>query len=205
MVVKIKNADIIDYQRPDDLPEHLGGHHGTTQMDHGALDWAIQTLHPQSFLDIGCGTGRMVRLAADQGLTAMGIDGDGTVDRKGAQCRIHDFNTGPINMAYRYDLGYCVEFLEHVEEKFIPNFMPAFLSCKYVIVTYAPPGTPGPHHVNCQVEQYWIDTFTGYGFDYSWPQTHQLRVFSTMNIDRPILKRYIKNNGLFFENPSLTI
>tara|TARA_Y100000310_G_scaffold11338_2_gene11934 strand:+ start:8402 stop:9013 length:612 start_codon:yes stop_codon:yes gene_type:complete len=200
----IKNADIPDYVRDETLPEHLGGHLGTTQMDEGALEWAIKTFNIQSFLDIGCGTGRMVRLAQVQGLTAMGIDGDDTVDRKGAQCLIRDFTKSPIDLAYNYDLAWCVEFLEHVEEKYILNYMPAFRKCKYVIVTYAPPGMPGYHHVNCQTKEYWIEVFKEYDLKFSFWDTIELRKQSTMNIDRPILKRYIKNNGLFFKNLSLT-
>ena len=41
-----------------------------------------------------------------------------------------------------------------------------FSRCKYVVVTAAPPGQPGHHHVNCRPTEYWIDVFKKYGFEF---------------------------------------
>ena len=94
MRMVIKNADIPDYVRPADLPEHLGGHNGTTQNDIGALEWAIKKFDIKSMVDVGCGTGRMVRMAEERGLTSMGIDGDGTIDRDTTMPRNYSRNLG---------------------------------------------------------------------------------------------------------------
>ena len=199
MRMVIKNADIPDYVRPADLPEHLGGHNGTTQNDIGALEWAIKKFDIKSMVDVGCGTGRMVRMAEERGLTSMGIDGDGTIDRKGAKCLIHDFTEGPIvDHNVSYDLAWCVEFLEHIEDQYIPNFMEVLNSSKYVIATASTPGTKGYHHVNCQDQLYWVNTFEHFGLIYDRKMTLELRENSTMNIDRPVGKQYMKNMGMFF-------
>ena len=71
-----------------------------------------------SFLDIGCGPGGMVQLAEQHKLKALGIDGDHTVTRHDpTSFLIHDFTTGPAPITGLYDIGWCVEFVEHVYEK----------------------------------------------------------------------------------------
>ena len=69
-------------------------------------------------------------------------------------------------------------------------------------MTYAPPGWPGYHHVNCQEESYWIDTLKSYGFRFDSAATKHLRQVSTMNIDGKKKKRFVKNRGLVFFNES---
>jgi|TARA_R100000149_G_C5864495_1_gene129561 SAM-dependent methyltransferase len=184
--------------------DHLGGHLNRTNIDEGALDWLINTYQPVSFLDIGCGPGGMVELASDKGLYSVGIDGDPSV--KNEKIVMHDFEDGTIDMhreslAGVYDIGWSVEFVEHVYEKFMDNYMPAFQSCKTVVITYAPPGTPGHHHVNLQEEDYWVDKFKQYGFTFDPDNTKKLRASSTMNLKKKsALKRFVQMRGMVFKN-----
>ena len=181
-----------------DLPNHLGGHAGKTNIDEGALRWAVNKFNIKSMLDIGCGPGDMVKLATEKNLNAKGIDGDFTLERFDKEKFIlHDYTEGPIHKLKKFDLAWSVEFVEHVYEEYIPSYMPSFQKCKYVIITYAPPGWPGHHHVNCRTESYWIDKFTEYGFTYSKDYTDELRQNSTMNIHRS-KKAFVRNRGLFF-------
>lgn len=184
------------------LPEHLGGHAGITNTDLGALTWLQNTYNIKSFLDIGCGPGGMVEMADKTfNLESRGIDGDYTLERYDqTKFIIHDFSQSPINVEKTYDLGWSCEFVEHVYESYIPNYMPAFQKCKMVVMTYAPPGWPGYHHVNCQDESYWIDTLKKYHFRFDEAATRQLRQVSTMNIDGKKKKRFVKNRGLVFFN-----
>lgn len=171
------------------LPDHLGGHQGQTHVDHGALTYMISKFDVQSMLDIGCGPGGMVEHARSLGLSATGIDGDWTV-KPDILC---DFTIEPAKALSPYDLAWSVEFLEHVEEQYIINFMPAFSWCKYAVVTYAPPGWPGHHHVNLQEETYWVNVFEHFGWIKLWKATDQIRAASTMK------KGYMKRTGLVFE------
>lgn len=180
------------------LEEHLGGHNGLTHIDHGALDWLIDTFSPESFLDIGCGPGGMVELAETRGLDSLGIDGDYTVTRYNPdRFVIHDFTKGSA-LVPQCDLGWSCEFVEHVYEEFQPNYMAAFQQCRWVAMTYAPPGHTGYHHVNLKDEKYWIDTFEKYGFIYDRELTKQLREHSTMGAKKK--HRFVKNRGLIFIN-----
>lgn len=181
------------------MTDHLGGHLNRTNIDEGALSWLIDTFQPQSFLDIGCGPGGMVDHAIDCQLDATGIDGDPTILKEGII--LHDFVEGPIALDRRYDIGWSVEFVEHVYEQYMPNYMPAFQACDVIVVTYAPPGTPGHHHVNLQEQQYWIDKFKDYGFVFNEEYTQQLRDSSTMNLNKKSHeKRFVQKRGMVFIN-----
>ena len=74
-------------------------------------------------LDVGCGPGGMVELANNLGVHAHGLDGDYTLKRyDDTKFTIHDFTNGsaPILIIY---LAWSVEFVEHVYEKYIPNYV----------------------------------------------------------------------------------
>jgi 2-polyprenyl-3-methyl-5-hydroxy-6-metoxy-1,4-benzoquinol methylase len=114
--------------------KHLGGHSGVTHIDQGNLEWAIQNLNIKSLLDIGCGPGGMLNLADSLNLENFGIDGDPSISID-KNFLLHDFTTGPANHFTLYDLVWSCEFVEHVEEKFIDNFMKSFQLGKYVIIT----------------------------------------------------------------------
>jgi SAM-dependent methyltransferase len=204
------------------VPEHLGGHMNKTHTDEGVLTFMRDTMKSNSMVDIGCGPGGQVELARSLGYeTVIGIDGDWSVLPKTAEniCLewmgestsedeqkespfwfVHDFSEKPASFLYQpyvpvfFDLAWSVEFLEHVEEQYIPNYMPIFQACKYAIVTHAVPGQDGHHHVNCQEKDYWVDKFREYDMIYQDELTVMARDSSTMK------KPFIKRTGLVFQN-----
>ena len=91
-----------------------------------------------------------------------------------------------------FDLIWCTEFLEHVEEKYVPNYMPLFEKGNMAVVTAAPPGWPGHHHVNCREESYWIDVFKNYGLRYNEELTNEFKGLSQMR------KNFFKRAGMVF-------
>jgi SAM-dependent methyltransferase len=180
-----------------ETPDHLGGHLNKVHTDRGTLLYLIQKYNISSFLDIGCGPGWMVEIAKDRGLRALGIDGDFNLQEEWKNRYIsvieHDFTKGKIDTDItEYDLAWSVEFLEHVEEQYMPNYMDAFKRCKYAVVTAAPPGHGGHHHVNEQPIQYWIDKFAESGFRYDAKETQAIKEQSTMK------KPFMQKNALFF-------
>ena len=175
------------------LPEHLGGHAGKTHLFPTVLDYLINKYNIKSMVDIGCGPGGMVELARSRGLNCMGIDGDWTLKRN-IEIELHDFTKGSMKIEPR-DIAYSCEFVEHVEPQYIPNYMPVFQQCKYAIITYAPTGHKGHHHVNCQPEKYWVDMFAEYGFVWDDVTTAAIR-----ELDDPSKKKknFMKMRGMFF-------
>lgn len=177
------------------LARHLGGHLGITHVDHGALRAMVDATGPAAMLDIGCGPGGMLDVAREFGLVAAGIDGDATLPQR-AGVTVHDFTHGkPPPEAIPNErplLGWSVEFVEHVEQCYVPNFMSAFAACTHVVLTHAPPGMPGHHHVNCQTEHYWRSVFAAYSLSVDNQLTQKVRAASTMQRD------FIRQRGLVF-------
>ena len=179
---------------------HLGGHLNITHIDEGCLKFVMNQYGAKTMLDIGCGPGGQVQLANNLGFEkSIGIDGfPGPKRCKNVEIIIHDFTKGPYDHDGQiYDLGWSCEFVEHVYEKYIPNFMNSYKSCKHLIITYAPPGKAGHHHVNCRKEQYWIDKFNENGFLFDQEVTKEIRNLSTMK------NNLIRNHGLFFINKGI--
>ena len=140
-------------------------------------------------LDIGCGPGGQVALAGSLGITPRGIDNEPNVDPH----VLHDFTDGPIRIRPLYDLGWCVDFLDHVEERYLPNVASAFQRCKVVVITHTLPGRSDRIPVNCQKPYYWREWFKRQGFKYLPESTHALKAASTMN------REFIQQTGAVFE------
>jgi cyclopropane fatty-acyl-phospholipid synthase-like methyltransferase len=184
------------YQHPEGLPEHLGGHEGETHVDDGALSYAIDKFNIRSMIDIGCGPGGMLELAMDKGLIVWGVDGDDKVVRSDKildRFYKHDYSIGPY-IPSRFDLGWSVEFVEHVDKPYMPNFLETFKVCHYVIMTHALPGQPGHHHVNCMPQEYWFGVMEAINFELMVDETNEMRHASTMK------ERYIRQQGFLFRN-----
>ena len=180
-------------KRSKDLPSHLGGHCGRTWVDEGSLTYMFQQFNVCSMLDFGCGPGGMKVYAKKLGISWLGVDGDFTQHQE--DLIIHDFSSGSLSTG-EYDLAWSVEFLEHVEEEYMDNYMAAFSSCKYVICTAAPPGWEGTHHVNTQPRDYWISAFSRYGFDYCAEELEELLKHSTMQ--KRTDQSFLEMTGMFF-------
>ena len=179
-------------------PAHLGGHENETHIDEGAADYLIKKFGIKSVIDVGCGPGGMAKVWEDRDVDWVGIDGDFEVSRdEHIRVKIHDYASAPYVTGHNWDLGWTVEFLEHVEAKYIPNYMATLQECRYVICTHAFPNQPGHHHVLCRDHQFWVDMFSVFGFEVDPETTNEIRQASTMK------ERYMKQQSLFFRNRSL--
>ena len=170
---------------------HLGGHLNTTHVDAGVLEFLIDRIECETLVDVGCGPGGMVELALNEGMHAVGIDGDVSIQKP--WILNYDFTLGPMNVG-RFDIGWCVEFVEHVEECYMSNYFTQLRACDFVVMTHAPSGFSGHHHVNCQDEDYWLRVFDGCGYDLAEELTTEMRAASTMKRD------FMRDTGkLFFK------
>jgi FkbM family methyltransferase len=159
---------------------HLGGSDGgagTNLPD--IFERLVQQLDLCSVIDIGCGEGNGSKWWHDRGLYVLGVDGfpeyiaNNRLPRE--HLHLHDYTQGPFVPDMTFDLGWSSEFVEHVEARFVPNFMATFARCKHACITFATPGQGGYHHVNEQLEAYWIGKFSEAGFDLDREATEQMR------------------------------
>jgi len=187
------------------LPEHLGGHLNKVHTDRATLFYLKEKYTITSMLDIGCGPGDMVRIGENRNIKSMGVDGDWTLQKdwnaQNLDIVLHDFNNGVPDLRIfnaGYDLAWCVEFLEHVHEEYLPNILKVFEKAKYAIVTTAPPGHGGHHHVNEQHIEYWIDKFDSIGFDVDLDESKYIR--EQVSVMR---KPFMQRNGTFFKKKGL--
>lgn len=149
---------------------HLGGYvvGGSAETYYPAL-WNWFRRNYRSVLDIGCGEGQSLKYFHDRGMRARGLEGSSQahVDSPVASLMVqHDFTAGPYKTRETFDLVWCCEFVEHVEERFSDNFLETFALAKTVAMTHAVPGQEGHHHVNCQPAIYWINRMQSAGWTY---------------------------------------
>jgi len=141
-------------------------------------DMLIELTNAKSVVDVGCGVGYSLKYFHDKGLSVMGIDGLKDVLKHSPVPElilIHDYTKGAYSLNDDIDLAWSCEFVEHIEEKFMENFMQTFDRCSFVAMTHALPNQDGYHHVNCQPQEYWINTFSNHGFAYMEKETQMLK------------------------------
>ena len=141
--------------------------------------WIHAELEIKSVLDVGCAEGHAAAFFEQLGCRISGVDGsklalrDSVIPEHHVQ---HDYTEGPYLPATDYDLVWCCEFVEHVEERFVDNFLATFNTAgKYIFMTAAQPGQPGWHHVNCQLPGYWIEKIQRMGFQFQQELTNTAR------------------------------
>ena len=154
----------------------IGGDIGTWAPQ--VWDKLISLYTVKSCVDVGCGAGHSLKYFIDKNIEGLGIEGyKPAIENSKIREFIteHDYTKGPYIPSKIYDLAWCCEFVEHVEEQYSTNFMETFKRCKIVAITHGVPGQAGFHHVNCQLPEYWIDKFQKFGFFYEKDITLQLR------------------------------
>jgi hypothetical protein len=141
-------------------------------------DALIEKFKIKSMVDVGCGAGHSLKYFIDKNIEGIGIEGFIDAIESSpvkSHIKIHDYTEAPYILEKTYDLAWCCEFVEHVEEQYSANFMKTFEGCKLVAMTHALPGQPGFHHVNCQVADFWIDKFKKSNFSYEESLSLNLR------------------------------
>lgn len=164
--------------------------------------WLVEgPLSVRTVVDVGCGDGVAVRAFRDLGCLVRGVDG---VPQDDTDIIEHDYTKGPLGadsgrFMHAYQLVWSCEFVEHVEERYLPNFLATFKVGMYVLMTHADPGQPGWHHVNCRPADYWVGALAAAGFSLDPDLTATTRQLAAAN---PSPWNHYRRSGLaFVRNP----
>jgi len=180
--------------------KHLGGYiigltnHGDPNSYATEVwDWMVNN-GIKSVIDVGCGEGHSVKYFLQKNIECIGIEG-GEIAYNNSPVKqnliLHDYTEAPYKLEKKYDAIWSCEFVEHVEEKYLNNFLETFKCAKKIFMTHAVIGQDGYHHVNCQNSDYWIDKITDIGFEYNKNLSLHLRSITN--------KMHVKNTLLVFE------
>jgi SAM-dependent methyltransferase len=150
-------------------------------------DYAIR-----SVVDVGCGAGFSTRWFEERigCANVLGVEGDPAAfdKRRSERIVLHDYTLGPFDPGHDFDLGWTSEFVEHVDARYVANWMASLRRCRFVCMTFAVPGQGGYHHVNEQPEEYWLEKFAAAGFEHVPKETARLRATSSGQVyGRPTL------------------
>lgn len=182
--------------------------------------WLVDIHGVESVLDVGCGDGAALSAFRALGCDAIGIDG---VPQDDPDIIQHDFTTGPLTFANdhwnqvarvdwperegapmgggwrtrTFDLVWCCEVVEHVEEQFLPNLIPSLLRGKLLLLTHAEPGQQGWHHVNCRTSDYWVGALAGHGLRFDDELTRDTRALAAANANP---SNHYARSGLAFRS-----
>lgn len=162
---------------------HLGGF---TELDlHGVTPalWShlVGTEGVHSVLDIGCGRGVSTSWFGLHGVKIQCVEGshDAVVQSLLPEAGFpnavveHDFSRGPWWPADTYDMGWAVEFLEHVGINYQHNYVAAMRKCALILVTSSRWG--GWHHVEVHQDEWWIRKYESFGFRFDSKLTEKYK------------------------------
>lgn len=128
-----------------------------------------------SIIDVGCAIGEFVDGLYERGYKARGIEGSTCakpflLPRVKHKVAFHDLRypvsfNGNKTLNKQYDLALCLEVAEHIEPEYADQLVAnlCYLS-RRIIISAAPPGQHGHHHVNCQPAEYWVEKFNRQGY-----------------------------------------
>ena len=129
----------------------------------------IDLIHPQSVIDVGCGTGSWLCTFMDHGIKEVrGFDGPWLESEKlliPKELFTRADLEKPLRVDKRADLAISFEVAEHLSPASANGFVESLTSMSDVVAfSGAIPFQGGHHHLNEQWPEYWANLFEKRGF-----------------------------------------
>jgi trans-aconitate methyltransferase len=139
----------------------------------------VELFHPQSVIDVGCGTGALLMAFRDHGCCVRGFEYARAALRvcreRGLAVHKFDLERYRSTPTERYDLATSFEVAEHLPEKVADRFVALLCELAPVVACSAAlPGQLGNDHVNCQPQSYWIAKFARRNYRLDEQASHSL-------------------------------
>jgi len=138
------------------------------------VDVLADKFSPRRVVDLGCGSGVYGHFLARRGIEVVSIDGVEPPGRYAFGVAIHlrDLTVPFENVWGSFDLALCFDVGEHIP----PGRCDAFLAnitsfSDTLLMSCAPPGQGGHHHVNERPKRWWIERLASHGFAYDRKRT----------------------------------
>ena len=130
----------------------------------------VERFRPKRVIDVGCGLGTWMRVFAELGCEARGLEGEvipaAMLDVPPDWVQVVDLEAGRAGLD-KFDLALCLEVAEHLSPEGGDRLIDLLTSAADVVVFGAAvPGQGGDHHVNEQWPEYWRSRFHARGFSF---------------------------------------
>jgi hypothetical protein len=182
-------SNVNNTSRDDDLSEIYGRpfftEYGTSNPIYArccaiVAEEIARRFSPKTAVDWGCGAGIHVAALQKRGVAALGVDGvvcPHDLRAAGIEVLQADLRK-PISdkrIPSNYDLSLCLDVLEHVSENDMQQAIEN-ITCgaKLLLLSCAPPGQGGHHHVNEQPRRFWVARLASIGWKYDRKATGAL-------------------------------
>jgi SAM-dependent methyltransferase len=142
------------------------------------IDCILSLVRPKSVLDVGCGTGKTLRIMRCRGIVVAGVEASSAAVRA-SECSDlivqHDLRW-PLDLDRRFDLVWCFEVAEHIHPDYVETFVDVLVRhSDTVAMSAAPPGQGGEGHFNEQPPSYWIAKLASRGYELHEEWTNEIR------------------------------
>lgn len=135
---------------------------------------------PETAVDWGCGAGLHVAALRRAGVDAVGVDGakvPSDLCAEGVEVRVANL-AGPIPeglVPEEYDLSSCIDVLEHLSMNDGLRALHTITEgARLLVLSCAPPGQGGHHHVNEQPRRFWVNQLAKLGWRYDRRETGRM-------------------------------
>lgn len=152
---------------------------------HEIVDTLIKQFQPDSVIDFGCAIGTYLERFEQRNVRIHGVEGNSAAFNHAVVSteflEQHDLRQ-PYNPTEYYDLVLSVEVAEHIPERYSKTFVQTLAkSGDTIVMTAAPPGQGGTHHVNEKTPDFWIELFKQQGMEYDRETTELLEEKISVN------------------------
>ena len=131
--------------------------------------WSLSWVKPRSVIDFGCATGFYLEPFERRHLHVLGLEVNQRAlywNKRRVQNLVEQDISVPDLKVGVYDLGICLEVLEHMEqEKAVAACQNLGKTCRVLIFSAAVPGQGGVGHINLRPKEQWSKMLRRVGYE----------------------------------------